>query len=99
MPYPNLKIVKQIGNEFGVDWRVVSAKTLQKAMRVELEHGIAKGVVPEKTNVTSDDLYLTAQIGLAHLAEFPDYYDRLDRLEKEAEKYWKNRNKPKIFLF
>ncbi|HEX2695466.1 MAG TPA: DUF5661 family protein, partial [Acidobacteriota bacterium] len=29
------------------------------------------------------------KIALAHLAEFPDYYTRLDKLEKAAEKYWK----------
>jgi hypothetical protein len=26
---------------------------------------------------------------LAHLNEFADYYTRLDKLEKEAEVYWK----------
>lgn len=98
MPYPNLKIVKKIGDDFGVDWEVVSPQTLQKGIRVELEHGFKRGIVPSKTNLTDDNLYATVMIALAHLAEFPDYYERLERLEIEAKKYWKTKNKPKIFI-
>lgn len=36
------------------------------------------------TNVTDDDLFLTAKTALAHLNEFPDNYDRL---EEKAEAY------------
>jgi hypothetical protein len=38
--------------------------------------------------VTNDDELLTGKIALAHLKEFADYYDRLARLEKDAEDYW-----------
>ncbi|GAJ07065.1 unnamed protein product, partial [marine sediment metagenome] len=31
------------------------------------------------------------KIALAHLNEFPDYYDRLKNMENEAEKYWDNK--------
>jgi hypothetical protein len=34
---------------------------------------------------------MTAKIALAHLNEFPDYYTRLERMEKDAESYWRNR--------
>jgi hypothetical protein len=37
------------------------------------------------TNVTNDNPILTGKIALAHLNEFPDYYTRLARPEKEAE--------------
>jgi hypothetical protein len=56
-------------------------------MDVELEHGLRD----LKTNVTRDDPVITGKIALAHLNEFPDYYDRLEKLEEEAEKYWGNR--------
>jgi len=97
MPYPNLKIVKKIGDDFGVDWNVVSPKTFQKGIRVELEHGFIRGAVPSKTNLTNDNLYATAMIALAHLSEFPDYYDRLEKLEVEAKRFWKGKIKPSIF--
>jgi Protein of unknown function (DUF5661) len=36
-------------------------------------------------NVTNDDSLLTGKIALAHLNEYPDYYDRPDKMEEEAE--------------
>lgn len=51
---------------------------------VELEHGR----INPFTNITNDDFILTGKITLAHLNEFPDYYKRLTKMEKEAEKYW-----------
>jgi len=56
-------------------------------MDVELEHG----KIDELTNVTNDDPLLTGKIALAHLNEFPDYYDRLETMENEAEIYWDNK--------
>jgi hypothetical protein len=50
-------------------------------MDVELEHGTRD---PE-TNVTDDDVIMTAKIARAHLNEFPDYYTRLAKMEAEAE--------------
>jgi hypothetical protein len=50
-------------------------------MDVELEHGSRD---PE-TNVTGDDVIMTAKIARAHLNEFPDYYTRLAKMEAEAE--------------
>jgi len=50
---------------------------------VELEHGL----VDLATNVTNDDEIMTGKIALAHLNEFPDYYTRLAKMEKEAEEF------------
>mgnify|MGYP003452422074 FL=1 len=64
-------------------------------LNVELEHGKKLGVI---TNITNDNLILTAKIAIAHLLEFPDYYKRLFKLEEKADKYWKNKTKKNIFL-
>lgn len=40
-------------------------------LNIELEHGKEN----LNTNVTNDDLEKTAKIALAHLNEFPDYYN------------------------
>lgn len=56
-------------------------------INVELEHGRRN----KKTNVTNDNPILTGKIALAHLMEFPDYYDRLAKLEEEAKAYWKDK--------
>ncbi|WP_245618719.1 DUF5661 family protein [Methanogenium cariaci] len=31
---------------------------------------------------------MTGKIALAHLNEFPDYYERLEKMETEAEEFW-----------
>jgi hypothetical protein len=54
---------------------------VRRGMDVELEHGTR---FPD-LNVTGDDPVLTAKIALAHLREYPDYYDRLATMEREAE--------------
>jgi hypothetical protein len=53
-------------------------------MDVELEHGTRYSDL----DVTGDDPTLTAKIALAHLREFPDYYERLARMEREADAAW-----------
>lgn len=50
-------------------------------INIELEHGRRS---PE-TNITDDDPIMTGKIALAHLNEIPDYYTRLDKMEKEAK--------------
>ena len=76
----------EIGSKIGIDWDSsgFDVEQFRIGLGVELEHGVHD---PE-TNVTGDDPILTGKIALAHLREFPDYYTRLDQMEKEAEKYW-----------
>lgn len=73
---------KKIGEALGIDWRKFDLDQFRRGMDVELEHGLCD----PQTNVTGDDPLVTGKIALAHLNEFPDYYDRLAKMEKEAEK-------------
>ncbi len=75
-------IASQIGLDFSKE--KFDIEQLRKGLAVELEHGTRD----VDTNVTNDDLTLTGKIAWAHLREFPDYYDRLEILEKEADVYW-----------
>jgi hypothetical protein len=75
---------RAVGDRLGVDWKAFDVEQFRMGMAVELEHGARD---PE-TNVTNDDLVTTGKIAWAHLKEFPDYYDRLERMEQEAEAYW-----------
>lgn len=74
-----------IGEQLGIDWTDFDIEQFRKGMDVELEHGTRSPA----TNVTDDDPLMTGKIALAHLNEFPDYYDRLEILEKEADAFWK----------
>ena len=72
---------KKIGEELGIDWSKYNVEQYRMGLDVELEHGL----VDPNTNVTNDDPIMTGKIALAHLNEFPDYYTRLYKMEKEAE--------------
>ncbi len=74
---------KKIGEELGIDWSKFDVEQFRVGMDVELEHG----KVDPDTNVSNDDPLTTGKIALAHLNEFPDYYDRLIKMEEEAEEY------------
>ena len=71
------------GERIGVDWdkSPFSLEQFRMGMDVELEHGTAD----PQTNVTGDDVIMTAKIARAHLNEFPDYYTRLAKMEAQAQ--------------
>ncbi|MFC1872696.1 DUF5661 family protein [Chloroflexota bacterium] len=70
-----------MGEKLDIDWSNFDVDQYRIGLDVELEHG----KVDPHTNVTNDDPIMTGKIALAHLNEFPDYYTRLDVMEKEAE--------------
>jgi len=78
---------KEIGEQLGIKWGKFDVDQFRRGMDVELEHG----TVDENTNVSNDDPLITGKIALAHLNELPDYYDRLEKMEKEGEEFWKNK--------
>lgn len=78
---------KAIGEKLGLDWSKFDVEQFRMGMDVELEHGTRD----PHTNVTNDDPLTTGKIALAHLNEFPDYYTRLEVMEKEAEAYWEGK--------
>ena len=78
-----LEEARAAGERIGVDWgsSPFDLEQFRMGMDIELEHGTRD---PE-TNVTDDDVTMTAKIARAHLNEFPDYYTRLAKMEAEAE--------------
>ena len=75
---------KQIGEKLGIKWDKFDVNQFWRGINVELEHGLCN----EATNVTNNDPIMTGKIALAHLNESPDYYDRLEKMEKEADEFW-----------
>jgi len=76
-----LEEARRVGDAIGVDWTRFDIEQFRAGMDVEFEHGSRD----PQTNVTDDDPILTGKIALAHLKEIPDYYDRLGKMEREAE--------------
>jgi len=77
----------RVGDEIGVDWNRFDPEQFRAGMDVEYEHGKRD----PQTDVTGDDPVVTGKIALAHMKEFPDYYDRLRRMEQEAKQDWARR--------
>jgi Protein of unknown function (DUF5661) len=72
---------RRVGDAIGVDWDRFDLEQFRAGMDVEYEHGSHD----PQTDVTGDDPVVTGKIALAHLKEFPDYYQRLAVMEREAE--------------
>jgi hypothetical protein len=72
---------RRVGDAIGVDWNRFDLEQFRAGMDVEYEHGSHD----PQTDVTGDDPIVTGKIALAHLKEFPDYYERLELMEREAE--------------
>jgi Protein of unknown function (DUF5661) len=75
---------RRVGDAIGVDWNRFDLEQFRAGMDVEYEHGSHD----PQTDVTGDDPIITGKIALAHMKEFPDYYERLERMEREAEAEW-----------
>jgi len=81
---------KEVGEKLGIKWNEFDVEQFRRGMDVELEHGTKISAI---TNVTNNDPLTTGKIALAHLIEIPDYYTRLDIMEKEGEAYWEGKRK------
>ena len=79
--------VKKLAKKYNLNIGLIPINILQQGMKVEFEHGL----INKKTNVTNDNLDITFKIVLAHLEEIPDYYQRLEKMEKEGKKFWKKK--------
>ena len=80
---------RRIGDQLHVDWSKIDIEEFRMGLVVELEHGLRDAA----TNVTGDDMMMTAKIALAHLNEYPDYYTRLAILEQEADDFWSQKGR------
>lgn len=65
---------KDIADKFKVSVEKIEAQ-IKKGIGVEMEHTTDK---EKATEIATD-----------HVSEFPDYYDRLGKMEKKADKDWK----------
>lgn len=64
--------ILNVAKKLNIDFIKYPFEDFKRGINVELEHGLINPV----TNVTNNDLLLTAKIALAHLNEFPNYYNK-----------------------
>lgn len=68
----NLNNALYTANILKIKFDEFTPEDLLRGMNIEREHGL----ISPKTNVTNDDIITTAKIALAHLNEFPNYYNK-----------------------
>ena len=73
--------IKDLSKKFRVTVKYLQQQ-LKKGMKVESEH--------------TDDKEKQKEIASDHLAEFPNYYEELEGVEKKLKDYWKDRLKEKV---
>ena len=87
----DLKSALYAASVLGINFDKFTPQEFLDGINIELEHGR----VNPKTNVTDNDLIITAKIALAHLNEFPNYYNKyygLREFENFLDKKFKENN-------
>lgn len=64
--------VNYLENILNIKFHNFSKEEFLDGLNIELEHGL----IDPNTNVTNDNLITTAKIVLAHLNEYPNYYNK-----------------------
>ena len=68
----NIKDSMYAAKVLGVTFDKFTPEEFLDGINIELEHGL----INSNTNVTNNNLITTAKIALAHLNEFPNYYNK-----------------------
>lgn len=74
---------RRLGTKLRIDYRRTPFEWWWRGMQVECEHW--RTVRASKIAV--------ARIARDHIREYPDYYQRLARMERAAERYWSRKQK------
>lgn len=82
----NMKDALEVANILGITFDKFTKEEFLEGLNIESEHG----TINPNTNVTNDDIVLAAKIALAHLNEYPNYYNKNYGL-KVFERYLKSR--------
>ena len=67
-----IKDILEVAQQLNIDFSKFSLSDFITGINIELEHGL----IDPLTNVTNNDLLTTAKIALAHLNEYPNYYNK-----------------------
>lgn len=82
----SLKEAKDIASRLGTKLSTKGLGQFKKGLKVELEHGKEATKEGINANVTNDDPIKTGKIALAHIKEYPRYYNGLKTMEDKEYK-------------
>ena len=64
--------ILRVARYLNIDFSKFPYEDFKRGINIEFEHGLEN----INTNVTNNDLLKTAKIALAHLNEYPNYYNK-----------------------
>ena len=67
----NINDAYMVASMLNISFDKFTPEELLTGMNIELEHGL----IEPKTNVTNNNILDTTKIALAHLNEYPNYYN------------------------
>lgn len=79
--------IMNVARILNINFDKFSFDDFKRGILIELEHG----KINPLTNITNDNLIMTSKIALAHLNEFPNYYNK-DYGILKYEEFLKNKN-------
>lgn len=82
----SLQEAKNIASKIGSKLSGKGLEQFRKGLKVELEHGSEATKEGINANVTKDDPIKTGKIALAHIKEYPRYYNGLKTMEDKEYK-------------
>ena len=88
----NIKDALYASKILGIQFDKFTLYDFLLGLNIELEHGL----INPKTNVINNDLILTAKVALAHLQEFPNYYNSVYGLTNFEKILYQNLKKKLI---
>lgn len=77
----NINDAIYVANILDINFDKFTPEELLTGINIESEHG----TINSKTNITDNELIKTSKIALAHLNEFPNYYNKDYGLPKFEE--------------
>ena len=86
--------IMMVAKYLNIDFSKFPFEDFKRGVNIELEHGKEN----MNTDVTDNDLIKTAKIALAHLNEFPNYYNK-DYGLLAFENFLKSKLKLKNFFY
>ena len=81
------ELVKKLVDRYSLNMNVIPLSILKRAVQIEFEH----------KDIIGHDIDKAFHIVMAHLREFPDYYQRLIKMEADASRFWSGKVKPNIY--
>jgi hypothetical protein len=79
----SIEEAKHIGESLYINWEQVDLEEFRQGLMEDQQQKPLNSVLEEPF----DGIVLSGKVFLGHMQEFPDYFNRLEKLKSEADEY------------